>query len=177
MKKLIEAIEALKGAYPPPAERGVYAAQTTLFDLYEAARAQAARAPVSADIVELLSVGRNASSGIGNADLRSIIARLTDALERHSGAIVPAQARPEGFNGVQEMQVGDRLHWCVVHCIPAKRTILRDCGTGVDGMRAADAALKAMAISSTDRQRRYDETGEEYEARVGRVNLTSPEGK
>lgn len=29
-------VEALKGPYPPPAERGEYAAQTALFDLYQA---------------------------------------------------------------------------------------------------------------------------------------------
>lgn len=62
-----------------------------------------------------------------------------------------AQRAPDGFNAVQEMVVGERLSWCVVHVVPMKRTILQDFGQGVDAMRAADKALKAMssAVTST----------------------------
>lgn len=36
MKKLLEAIEALKVVFPPPRNRSDYAEQAALFDLYEA---------------------------------------------------------------------------------------------------------------------------------------------
>lgn len=39
LSELLDSIEALKGPYPAPAERGEYAAQTALFDLYQAADA------------------------------------------------------------------------------------------------------------------------------------------
>ena len=42
---------------------------------------------------DLISVGRNASSGIGDADLRGIIALLTHALERRAGIV---RAVPQG---------------------------------------------------------------------------------
>lgn len=64
-------------------------------------------------------------------------------------AAQPSAERGETY--VQEMIVGQAMHWCVVHVIPMKRTILQDFGRGVDAMRAADAALKAMSLSSTDR--------------------------
>jgi hypothetical protein len=80
--------------------------------------------------------------------------RLEEAVQALSHARFPGVAQPsaDGFNAVMEMAVGDRLHWCVAHCIPAKRTILHDCGAGIDGMRAADALLKTMTISSTQDQ-------------------------
>lgn len=39
LAELLDKIETLKGPYPAPAERGEYAAQTALFDLYQSADA------------------------------------------------------------------------------------------------------------------------------------------
>lgn len=39
IEHLVGLVEALKGPYPPPAERGEYAVQSALFDLYQAADA------------------------------------------------------------------------------------------------------------------------------------------
>jgi hypothetical protein len=70
-----------------------------------------------------------------------------------AGYFDPAQRPVEcGETYVQEMIVGEEMHWCVVRTIPKRQDILQDFGRGLDAMRAADAALKAIAITSTERK-------------------------